>query len=239
MGSQRRGGQQQVGAVGETLAEGGALAIGIVAAGFGGELRGVEVATLAGHDIDDAEHGVVAIGHRAGARHVLDALDQGQVEQAGFVDIGLVEQRVLRHVAIDQHHDATGVVARGTEATPAEVLVAPVAGGVQAAHAVDHVADGAIAIGANVLGGDDGDSRRRVADLAGEGRAGDDLALDQLLERHRGQVAATLGHCRRRRQGQAQGDTQARQPDAPFMPDRDCAHHPPPLWSLHLLLRIG
>ena len=70
-------------------------------------------------------------------------------------------------------------------------------------------------------------------------RAGDDLALDQLLERHRGQVAATLGHCRRRRQGQAQGDTQARQPDAPFMPDRDCAHHPPPLWSLHLLLRIG
>ena len=39
------------------------------------QLSGIEIAPMFGDDIDGAEQGIVAVSHRTGSRHILDALD--------------------------------------------------------------------------------------------------------------------------------------------------------------------
>lgn len=58
----------------------------------------------------------------------------------------------------------------------------------QTAHGVEDVAQGAVAEGADVLGGDDGNGRRGIADLPRQLVRGDDLGGEQLLERQLGDV---------------------------------------------------
>ncbi len=116
------------------------------------------------HHVDDAEEGAGAVQHRPRPAHDLDALDVLEVDVEIVADVALARDDVVVRVAVDQHQHALGVVTGRREAVEPQRLVRPVVRADDAADAAQRVGQRQVAQRADLLGGDDGDRRRRILD---------------------------------------------------------------------------
>jgi hypothetical protein len=154
------------------LAEGraafdGFLRAGAVAAAED-ELGAVEVGLVFEDDVDDAEERVAAPEHAAGARGDLDALDA--VERDLAVDAEGVADGLGDVDAVEEDQQGAGLAAGDGFVEPA---VAFEAVAFEAGHGAEHVVEGSVAAGADLVGGDDGDDARGFLDVGLGSRGGE------------------------------------------------------------------
>ncbi|OIQ79403.1 hypothetical protein GALL_388560 [mine drainage metagenome] len=204
--------QQHIRAIFQLPAVGHPALFPAVAGQFPGNLGAVEVAAFLGDDVDDAEKGTIAVDGRAGSGHVLDTVDQFDIEQSVIADISFVVDVVIGRIAVDHQQDAADVVAGAAETATAKGPDALVKGRVEARHAVEDVGQRAVAIGPDVVGRHDGHRGRRIDDLTRHFRCRDHVHGHQLFQRHLDQVRRTgciPGVGQRLARGQHQGCRQA------------------------------
>ena len=193
------GRQQPLGAVLGPLAPRHAGVARIGAARRCTGLYAVNVTAALGDDVDHAKQRVRSVHRRARSGHVLDALDQVDVEDGFGADGRLVEDRVVGAMAVDQQQEAGVVIARTQKAARPQRVVAAIVVGVEAGQAAEDVGQGAPAIGFDVRRGDDRNvGRRLIGGLCVLGCARDDLHLHELLDGQRSEVGH-IGLCERAR----------------------------------------
>jgi hypothetical protein len=149
-------------------------------AGFG-EHRAVHAGlrAAAGHDLDHAAGGALAVQHAAAAAHDLDALDgiDRDRRQHGIGQLVFVEAHAVDH----DHHVLRTV---GTEAAQVEREVGRAVQALAPVHAAD-LADGGVDVvdagAADLVLGDDGGADRLQRGVAREAGAGDDDGGRQVL----------------------------------------------------------
>src|SRR5574343_930858 len=117
----------------------------------------VDGVSAARHDVDHAEHRIAAIDRGAGAANDFDAFDQADGERKCRVDRAAgVDVFVDRH-AVDQHLEPGAVIARLRNAAHPGIAVGRIVGDIEALQGAQGIAQGAPAVKANVLGGQDRD----------------------------------------------------------------------------------
>src|SRR5687768_17125673 len=137
------------------LAVGGAALARVEAAAFTGQLDAVEMRAALGDDVDDAEERAAAVERRARPANYFHALDELHVHDTFAARIRAVVDAVVHAVTVDRHQHPGVVVARPQEAPYTDVLIVAVVGDVEAAHAAQHVTEGAVAEAADVVRSDD------------------------------------------------------------------------------------
>ena len=148
----------------------------------GGGFHAVEIPAALGDDIDHAEHGIAAIDGGAGAAHHFQPVDEVDVKKELRADKGGIVYRLIGAVAVHQQQDAAVVVPRPVEAAHADIPVISVVGGIDAAHAVEDVGQGAVAVCLDVRSRDDGHGGRRLGGLLDELAGAVNLDGQQLFD---------------------------------------------------------
>ena len=208
-GEHHLGARLGLGAVGEAPRR------GVVARRPRGRLEAVQAGAAARDDVDDREEGARAVDRRAGAADHLHPLDVVDVEEAVGADQDALVDVVVEAVAVDQEERPHDVVARTLEATHPDEGVIAVVRGVEAAHAPQDLAQGRVAVQADLLRRDDahrgGGGGHLLLVLRG---AVDQVDLRQLLEAQPRQVGGRRGRVARAgpgRGGRRRSGREARQ----------------------------
>jgi len=187
-GGGARGGHQPVAALRVHRAQRKAQPGVAVAAQFGADLRALGLPAFARDDVEHAEKGIRAINGRTRAGHEFHALDQVDVDGEIRAHRRLVVQVVVEPHAIDQQQHPGVVVPGRGKAAHAQVVVGPVVGHIQSAHAGQNLGQVAVVEGADVLGGHDADRGRGLECALEVAARGAHLHLHQLLQRQLGDI---------------------------------------------------
>ncbi len=151
---------------------------------LGGDLNAVPLAGALGDDVDDAEHGVRAVEHRARTEDDLDVVDEIERDRGAALEVRGAVELLVHGVAVDQQQDVVAEVGGQQHAARADVdRVQRVLREHAERQVVDRLVERTDAEAAQVVGGDRRRGRGRGARRLQRLRGGrEDRLLDQAAQ---------------------------------------------------------
>ena len=179
------------------------------------QLHAAPVARPLGDDVDEAEHGVRAVHHRAGPHDDLDVVDELDRDARPDAEVGAAADLLVDGVAVEQQQEVAAPIARDEDAARADLAAVQVVGAGDAQRQeVDGLSERLDAVAPQVLARDDGRQRRsRAGPLGLLGDRADHLLAEQAFEVRdvvgaRGARGERGQHRRRQREQRAAGSTE-------------------------------